>query len=65
MIPTEDDLFHFWSQLGPDSLIHPSDEEILKRMNSTFDLHCIPQPFMGPDGLKASFSEKRSEATGS
>lgn len=44
------DLFRFWSQIGDNEHVHPTDRDVLHRMGTThgFALECLPSCFAGP-----------------
>jgi hypothetical protein len=41
------DIFKFWSVVGPNERIHPSDRAILDACAHGFDLKCLPVPYYG------------------
>jgi hypothetical protein len=42
------DIFEFWSEIGPSEKIHPRDRDVLGRVTHSFDLRCLPGCFFGP-----------------
>ena len=42
------DIFSFWSLVGPNDRIHPADKGVLTSNKHPFDLTCLPSCFMGP-----------------
>jgi hypothetical protein len=41
------DIFRFWACVGPTDRVHPSDRDVLSRVNHDFDLRCLPGCFGG------------------